>query len=237
MEFISKFFNLDFFKNLPFGWQVVFAILITFFGWFTFMLRSKNFRILISDGLKKIFHFLNEKELLMHSLFFNKRYYTNQLNNINFESHPKTKLFRFLLSEVIKSSIELPYNWIKDNAVKKQTLIQLKNSLDDLVHRIIKDYEENTKAVFQQEYGKTKGEKLFTLIYYSDMGFKKYHQARLEFIFENIDRVVQSSAKNVTDSIRTILTQIDISTDLAILDCEVAFRELNGRIEKTVESN
>jgi len=239
MEFINKIFALDFFKNLPVGWQIVFAFFLILLAWFTIMLKSKNFRMFISQGFTKTVHYFKNEDLLMHSIFFSKKRYINQLSNIDFgqEHYEKTKIFRMLLEEVINSSIDLPREWLVNNQEKRMTPVHLRNSLDNLVYKIIADYEVKIKLRFNNEYGKEVSESMFALIYHSDNGFKRYHKERLEFIFRNINRVVNSQAKNINDSIRTILTQIDISIDLAILDCEMAFTDLNGRIENSINQN
>ena len=50
----------------------------------------------------------------------------------------------------------------------------------------------------------------------------------------NIERLVDSKRSN-RESGRSILTQIDIAVDLAILDCEVTFYNLNGQIAELIK--
>ena len=235
MSELNEFFSLEFYNELPVFWQIVFGLFAFFLGSFNILLIiRKSFRVLIGNGLKKMFHYFNEKDLLMHALFYNKKYYLNQLNNINFDSDIKTKLFRLLLTEVIKASIELPYKFLSETKLKKLSPQEVRNDLNDLIYRIIKKYEQETRTRFIEQYGREIGLKLFGLIYDSNDGFRNYHRARLDFIFENIDRVMFSATKTLFDSVRTILTQIDVSTDLAIIDCDLAFKELNGRIEDLI---
>jgi len=231
---LKDFFDLEFYKELPLFWQIIFAFFVIMLGWFTILLKNPNFRTFIANGFKKMFHFLSEKDLLIHPLFYNKRYYLNQLHNINFQSSVKTKLFRLLLTEVITASIELPYKVIQKTRLKHLSPIELRNLLHSMVYDIKKRYEQETRTRFIELYGREKGINLFILIYESSDGFKIYHHARLEFIIENIERVMMSQSKSLLDSVRTILTQIDIATDLAIIDCETAFKELNGRIENII---
>ncbi len=228
---LKDFFNAQFFKDLPLWAQIVLSIFTIFLLWFTYLLKNNNFRVLIGNGIRKMFHYVSEKDLLMHHLFYQKKYYLNQLHNINFESNNKTKLFRILLTELIKASIDLPFEHINKTSLRSMSPHELRNSFNDLLFRIIERYEKETLARFVELYGQKKGEEIFKLIYKSEEGFEKYHKNRIEFIFENIERVLLSQAKSMPDSVRTILTQIDIATDMAILDCETAFRELNGRIE------
>ncbi|NHZ84403.1 MAG: hypothetical protein GWP19_00800 [Planctomycetia bacterium] len=234
---MNEFINLDFYKELPLFWQIMFTFFIISLSWFTFLLKNSTFRKMLENGVRKMFHYLTDKDVLLHPVFYNKKYYLNQLNNINFEGSGKTELFRILLEELIKCNIDLSFDFFKKSSLKKQTPQQVRNSMFDLLTKIKKQYEKNTREKFMALHGRIKGAKLFGLIYDSAKGFKKHHGNRLLFINENIERVLLSQSKNSKDSIRTILTQIDIAVDLAILDCEDAFEDLNGDIEKLVNAN
>jgi len=226
--------NIEFMKDLPLGWQIIFTFFIILLSWFTFMLKNSTFRKMITHGITKVFHYITDNDLLMHPIFYNKRYYINQLNNINFILPEKTELFRILLTNIIKSSIDLSYECISKTDVKKLNTQTARNLMFDLIIKIIKTYEKNTREQYVAIYGRKKGLKLYGLIYESKEGFKNYHKNRVQFIIQNIEKVLLSRSKNIDDSIRTILTQIDIAIDMAILDCEDAFIDLNGRVERII---
>ena len=231
---MKELISLEFFSELPRFWQVVFSFFTFIFGVFTFLLKNATFRKMMLNGIKKTFHYLNDKDVLMHPLFYNKKYYLNLLNNINFESKNKTELLRILLTEKITASLEMTYDWVSKVKLKELSQLQLRNQLFDLIMRIINTYEKNTREAFIKLHGRDVGLKLFGLIYESENGFKAHHQNRVLFISENIERVLLSQSKNKKDALRTILTQIDIAVDLAIVDCEEAFKALNGRIEDLI---
>lgn len=231
---MSEFINLDFYESLPLFWQIVFAFLVTLLSWFGFLLKNSSFRKMTHNGIKKMFHYLRDKDVLLHPIFYNKKYYLNQLNNINFSSKIKTDLFRILLEEIIKVNIETAFECMSKSNLKGLNPHQVRNLLFDLLTRIIKKYEANTLERFIALHGREKGNKLYGLIYESTNGFKSYHKGRLIFIDENIERVLLSQSKNIKDAVRTILTQIDIAIDLSIIDCEDAFEDLNGEIEELV---
>lgn len=220
------------FLGLPVAWQIVFGIIIALCLIFAYLMKYKGFRTIMANSFKKMFHIAKQQPLLMHNLFFNKNYYYRMIYRMKFEMPEKTEIFIILTKNKVDVTIQLTKEFIKEHnrKLKDYSSQQLRDLLYNSRHRITKQSNQLSKTKFCELYGKDKGLKLWGLIYDSNNGYKKYWEAKNLYIDKNIERLISSESRNNEESLRSILTQIDISLDIAILDCEETFNGLNGQI-------
>jgi len=86
-------------------------------------------------------------------------------------------------------------------------------------------------------YGQDVANKLWQLIYLSDKGYKHYWDEKNQFVNKNIERLIVSEKRNNEDSVWSILGQIDISLDIAIVDMDETLSGLNGQILKLISKD
>jgi hypothetical protein len=224
------------FESLPIGWKVFFGIIIALFLAFGYLLNYQGFRTLVGNMFVKMFRLASKEPLLMHVLFFNRSYYYSMINKMSFTDAKKTDLFVILAKNKVDTTIDMTKDFIKQHTDKlnEYNTMILRDLMFDLRYNIIKTSSQLSMDRFVEIYGRDKGLKLWGMIYESENGYKKYWEDKNVFINKNIERIIISKTRNNEESLRSILTQIDICIDLSILDCEDTFESLNGNISEII---
>jgi len=165
--------------------------------------------------------------LLDHFLFRSKGIYSIYINNITLDSKIKNNIFSIILGEKSASILTMCSKYIKDNLPTIND-IDLNLDLTTLMDTIVLDYEVKIKAILITEY-KEDGEFLYKYVY-TDR-FKAYHNKNLLFIVTTIAHFSQSRLTN-EQKIYIFLNLTHTALELAILDCEKVFDEINGQLKK-----
>ena len=233
---MNEVINSPAFESLPIGWKIFFGIIIAIFLMFGYLLNYKGFRTLAANFFVKLFHIAKDEPLLMHVLFFNKSLYYGMINRMSFSDPKKTSLFSMITKNNVDVTINLTREFIKlhNGKFKDYQPNELRDLLFELRHQIDTSSAQQTRDQFVDMFGRDKGLKLWGLIYESQNGYKKYWEEKNVFINKNIERIIISKTRNNEESLRSILTQVDIAIDLAILDCEETFDNLNGHITEII---
>jgi hypothetical protein len=229
----------ELFKNFSPVNQV---FLIVIFGGFIFVgyhfVKNEAFRKSLIKLITLMFSgFKNKKiSLLQHELFYKTSLYTQLIENVKFQNETKTKLFRILLKEKAKSVITLTKDWVKKIDIRDITDVELYEKMSQLIIDIIADYEKNIKLNYEQLIGQ-EWCRIYNVIYESGNGFKALYHDNVNFIYRNIDRIAYTKAFSTKQKIYSFLTQLDVTTEIAITDCEKSFALLNGTLEKIIIKN
>ena len=229
--------NSEVFKNLPAGWQVFFGIIITFVFVIGYLLSFKGARAIIMKFFVNMLHFARQEKLLMHPIFSNRNYYYGLISSNDFNEKEKTYLFELLTKNKVNTTIELTTKFVKEN--QKELKNYSKEKLRDLFYLLRSNITTNSDRQSREEfislYGKKTGARLWGLIVESKKGYRTYWEEKNMFLNKNIERITSSSSRSNEDSVWSILNQIDIAIDLAILDMEETLKGLNGEIIKLIK--
>jgi hypothetical protein len=207
---------------------VVFVGGLLFFG-FHFV-KNESFRqsILRLSVMSFRGFFGNNIMLLNHDLFYKQSFYQQLISKVKFDDGLKTQLFSILLTEKSKTVIEMSKKWVSELKLNEMTDAEMFDRMLALVLEIKLTYERRIRESYQSEgvLGKKNGKAAFDLVYTL---FDNFHSGNIEQIQKNIERIAFSNAYSKKQKIYQYLMQLDIATEIAILDCEEVFRGLNGR--------
>jgi len=173
----------------------------------------------------------NRVSLLNHNLFYNSALYDQLINNVKFESVFKTRLFRTLLSKKKDAVIRLSKEWVKKLDINDLEDGQLFDLMTQLVLDIMIDYEKSIPEAYKDIAGQNYA-KAWEIIYFQEKGFQIEHAPNVAHIQRNINRIAFCTAFSKKQKIYSFLTQLEIATEMAITDCEITFRNLNGSLER-----
>ena len=178
--------------------------------------------------------------LLEHDLFYKEKYFLSAINNIEFKNEKiKTDLFRILLKEKIKTSIELTKQFIIDTAGKNIYKNDFNKMFFDLkvnIENIINEYEKRILTSFEvyfvkKEYGiyesKKVSKQLYNLLYIS---FRENHNLVLNFILQTLKQNILSNGFSKEQKLYFYLNVIDFTLEVAVSECERSFNKLNGKV-------
>jgi hypothetical protein len=223
---------------LPYGWQIFFAILTTLVLIVGYALSFRGFRTILLNFFTNIFHLARRETLLMHQLFFNKNHYLGMISRMSFETQAKTNLFIIVTKNKLETTLYLTRDFVKlhNSKLNSYSKQELRELLYDLRKAITDTSTSLSKEKFIYLYGQAIGNELWQLVYESVGGYKNYWEEKNLFVTKNIERLVVSDSRNNADSMWSILTQIDISIDIAILDMEETLSGLNGQIIKLIST-
>ncbi len=235
---------LEFILELTAGLSPLTKILLVFsFGSIAFIgynfVKNEKFRQSVFLNFRKGSDKIN---LLEHDLFFKMDYFKIAVDNVAFKDEKiKTDLFRILLNEKIKASIELTKQFITN--LKIDDKIDFSILFFDLtvnVDNIIKLYEKRILTEFeiyfvQKGYNLRDAKEIahqqYNLLY---LAFKKNHNKSVEFILKNLKRNIFSEAFTPQQKLYFYLNLIDMALEIAITDCEETFVKLNGGVVEII---
>jgi hypothetical protein len=155
---------------------------------------------------------------------------------VKFESQFKTCLFRALLRKKKDSVIKLSREWVKKLDLNGMEDGQLFDLMTQHVIDIMLDYEKAIPEAYKEIAGDNAA-KAWEIIYFQDKGFLYEHAPNVAHIQRNISRIAFCTAFSKKQKVYSFLTQLEIATEMAITDCEITFRNLNGSLEKLNPKN
>jgi len=214
------------------------VVLVLIAGGFMFLgynfVKNETFRRSILRVFATLFNNLRGKtnvSLRGHELLFKKQFHRNIINQMRFESEIKTKLFRTLLQIKSDTVIRMTAEWLKTLKLAELNKYTLYDTMSELLAQIVETYQRDIRKAYS-ELLPGKGDTAYALIYESEHGFATMHRDNVNYIMRNIQRIAFSEAFSPKQKVYAFMTQIEIATEIAITDCEVSFRTLNGNIEK-----
>jgi hypothetical protein len=221
--------------NIVISYAKQYPILIPFVIFGFFYLKNAQFRKFTNKTVVKFFRISFSSQLFAHDLFFQKNLWYIQIQRVHFSSDAKTKLFRILLYEKVNAVLSVTETYLKENKkmFKNAHPAELSALLLRIVYTIIETYEKAILRKYIELYGPVKGAKLYKLVYVQN--FKPQHEINVHAIERKIARLPYSSSKNIDDVMRSYLSKLQDATNDAIDDCEDAFAQINGGIDKIIE--
>ena len=223
---------IELFKEFKPVTQVILVLIIgglIFFGYN--YVKNENFRKSFTFSFFKFFRWSNRIILSNHDLFFRQKIYDKMIESVRFDSEHKTFLFQTLLKIKVETAINTTREFIH-GINKKLNDKELFETIINNLYFIIDQYESRIKCEFVKKYGQINGEKYFKIIYEKkDDGFKDVHNINVLFIQKTIEKISSSQAFTFKQKIYSYLTNIQIALEIAITDCEISFKKLNGEID------
>ncbi len=166
-----------------------------------------------------IYYQTYKKELCMHEIFAYTKHISKIKNDIKIRKidADRKKIGILFLQEKYKAIV---LNLAKFIHVYSETdIYYFKNTFANIITDIIADYEIGFLIALQQEFGKTKGQKIYDIVYTGDgsdntqtQGFDTLHSNQISFLRTFID----NQSKLLTD-IEKVLTFFDMCQAAYIL--------------------
>lgn len=160
-----------------------------------------------------------------HILFKSAGVYNNYIDSISFNSEIKNYIFKIILTEkkdTILSECEDFLNTYKNKEG------DIEDNMFNLVNTIVDKYECRIKTKLIKRF-KADGDIIYKNVYYNR--FRQYHQKNVLFIVTAI-RSFTYSRLTKEQKIYMLLNLIYTALELAILDCERVFDEMNGDLKE-----
>lgn len=207
-------------KNIPLLVQFIIAL----FGTIIYLLYQLINNTTAFNNLILFFK-RNTNNIKNHEIFNSKHMYNNHIANIRFSNDLKTNIFRIILKYKIESIIEHLKQFNKTVDKKTENIDVL---MSDCINNIVVKYEDDIKNHLFKQY-REDADDLYYIVY--ENGFKPYHHRNISYILEMLQSFINSNIKNET-KILLFYNLITTAMNLAVLDCEKVFVELNGSLNK-----
>jgi len=219
-------------SQAPYWLQIVFLLVIIPFGFLMYrFITNQNFR---TDAIKLIGTLKREKvELNKHELFSYKTLSDTYIERLDVGSKLKNDIFQIILKKKVSIVIRnAQYFVIRYNThLKDDANISLRHEFSDLVSRCIEEYEKEIFDTMKKLY-KEDTTTLYNHIYKN--AFEPYHSTNIAYILKVVDRFNNSKITR-DQKVHMFFNLICVALDIAVLDCERTFRELNGSLKKYEE--
>jgi hypothetical protein len=159
-----------------------------------------------------------------HQLFKSKSIYNTYIANIDFDSDIKNVIFKIILKEKTDVVIQMATEYVSKY---KESKIPVDCTMFELTDAMVLAYETKIKDNFDKTY-KEDADVLYKFVYYDR--FKPYHNKNILFILTAI-RSFSNSRLSDEQKVYMYLNLIYTALELAILDCERVFDEINGQLK------
>lgn len=213
------------------GNYVIAIIIFIGFGIAIFFNKAINDSVFRKDlGNLRIFKKSKDIKLNAHKLFSYGAIAASYADRITLSSSLKNNIFKTILDIKVQTVIRKAKEYLKlfnKGEYDKEILIQ---ELSSLTSNMLEGYEKHIKEALVIKYNED-AEFLFDYIY--RRGFEPYHSKNVTYILRVIDRF-EDSILSDEQKVYMYFSLLYVALDLAILDCERVFRDMNGSL-KTYE--
>lgn len=222
-------FAQDLILGMP-GWiQILFVLVLVPLGFIIY-------KFIMNEGFRKdvigLVSSTKPKKMALnkHELFSYKSISETYIDRLDMGSDLKNCVFKIILEKKVSTIIRnSEYFLVRyERHIKNDDKISLRFELSDLVSRSIKDYEKAIYGALKKKYPED-----FEFLYkhiYKD-SFENYHSMNIAYILKVVDRF--SNTKISKDQkVNMFFNLVYVCLDIAVLDCERTFRDLNGSLKK-----
>ncbi len=169
-------------------------------------------------------------------------FFNGKINNIQFDNEPtKTDLFKIILKEKTKISINITKEFIENQINKRDNFSKLFIAISVSIDKIIQTYETNIQTEMRLYFvgkgykisdAKKITDELYDLLY---SAFKENHNEILEIMIKVLERFIEGDIYDIEDKHAFYVNTIDFLLINAILDCKETFANLNGTVGRTLD--
>lgn len=215
------------------GWiQILFVLILLPLGFIIYkFVTNEGFR---KDAISLVSSIKTKKmELNKHEIFSYKAIAETYIDRLDMGSKLKNDVFKIILEKNVSTFIRnMEYFLVRyERHIKNDDGISLRFELSDLISRSIKEYEKAICGALKKKYPNDY-EFLYKYIYKDS--FENYHSMNIAYILKVVDRF--SNTKITKDQkVNMFLNLVYVCLDIAVLDCERTFRELNGSLAEYEE--
>lgn len=188
------------------------------------LISRKDFR---TDFVNMILRFKRDNFFVLenHEIFLTESIHKQYLTNISFNSEIKDEIFTIILKSISKITIFELREFLKGDIPK---IKDIDTTLIRLVDQIIALYEIRILKTMSKKY-KVDADYLYKYIY--EEQFKKYNANNISYILRTVQMFAKSSISNKQKTY-LFFNVVYVALDMAILDCERVFDEINGSLTK-----
>jgi len=205
------------------------------------MIRNKEFRVFMIQGLKNLVDHFSGKGLNAHYLFTTGKLYRVIANSSHFPDActKKNELFKILLTTKVDCVLTTTKEWIKKNnkKLRKFNVVELQIEFYELINAIVSSYEKEIPlAYFRHLKNDVEATEKFNIIYYGegkdDLGFKTYHEKNVEHIINYVDSLPTYVGMTNEWLVNSFMNELDTALRTSVRDIKTIFENKNGRLCK-----